>query len=142
MVVCYRERLAELLVKVLLFFLILVLARCSSTIIEGGTLHVKRTRFSLGDGLVASHGLAAINSATVLPYSVIRFIELSAHWLVLPMALWLGYRYGQMGLAAVELGGLGLPLRLSYKYFTLPGYPDVYLSALFLVWLASRLCNF
>lgn len=65
-------------------------------------------------------------------------MDLSAPWLVLPLALWLGHRYGKMGLAVVALGGLGLPLHLSYEYISLPGYPDVYLAALFLAWLANR----
>lgn len=65
-------------------------------------------------------------------------VILSAPWLVLPLALWLGQRYGKMGLVVVALGGLGLPLDISYKFIALPGHPDVYLAALFLAWLASR----
>ena len=65
-------------------------------------------------------------------------IDPSAPWLVLPLALWLGQRYGKMGLAVVALGGLGLPLHFSSEFIILPGHPDVYLAALFLAWLASR----
>ncbi|MBL3526717.1 MAG: hypothetical protein JMN27_02275 [gamma proteobacterium endosymbiont of Lamellibrachia anaximandri] len=65
-------------------------------------------------------------------------VKLSAPWLILPLALWLGQRYGRMGLAVVALGGIGLPLYVSYDFFTLPAHPDIYLAALFLAWLASR----
>ncbi|RLJ17920.1 hypothetical protein DJ030_13010 [bacterium endosymbiont of Escarpia laminata] len=65
-------------------------------------------------------------------------IKLSAPWLILPLALWLGQRYGKMGLAVVAIGGLGLPLYLSYDAISLPAYPDIYLAALFLAWLAGR----
>ncbi len=65
-------------------------------------------------------------------------VKLSAPWLILPLALWLGQRYGRMGLAVVALGGLGLPLYFSYDFFILPAYPDIYLAALYLAWLTGR----
>ncbi len=65
-------------------------------------------------------------------------VKLSAPWLILPLALWLGQRYGKMGLAVVALGGLGLPLSISYDAISLPAYPDIYLAALFLAWLTGR----
>lgn len=65
-------------------------------------------------------------------------VKLSAPWLILPLALWLGQRYGKMGLAVVALGGLGLPLYISYDAISLPAYPDIYLAALFLAWLTGR----
>ncbi len=65
-------------------------------------------------------------------------VKLSAPWLILPLALWLGQRYGRMGLAVVALGGLGLPLYFSYDFFILPAHPDIYLAALYLAWLTGR----
>ena len=65
-------------------------------------------------------------------------ISLSAPWLVLPLALWLGHRYGKMGLAVIAISSLGLLLRVSNDFANLGGHPDVYLAALFLAWLANR----
>lgn len=59
-------------------------------------------------------------------------LRLGSPWLVLPVAIWLGHRYGRMGIAVVAASGIGLVPYLRWGYSSLPAFPDIYIAALIL----------